>query len=416
MEHACTLTQEEYEGWKAIRLSNGIIELFIVPEIGGRIIQLRLGSRNFFYVNSRHQGRIYGPDENCFTAGWKNYGGSKVWPAPQGWETDGQWPGPPDSVLDGGPYSWRVEENTPERAAISLESQPDEYTGLTFSREIRLSKGSSTVHILHKMRNSSSRAVRWAIWQVTQHAADRPLRILAPAHRYRQMFGDTTYDHVEVNSAGGLWKLEYANQVAKFAVEVEQGWLVALKPEDKTAMVEGFELFPGSIYPDGAPVEIWVDGAGTFTVHGDQVSMEEDSGGCDPHIETEILSPLVKLDPGQEFNFSVTWYCTAIPSPTVRRVNSCALISEPLTVKAASQRLQVASAFGIFHAGSVELVSLHRNGKLMDTVPLGKFTPLEPCHVDKTISCQNGLGRLSLRLRDSAGRLMGTIDEVCLFS
>ena len=33
---------------------------------------------------------------------WKNYGGAKTWPAPQGWDGEGQWPGPPDPVLDSG--------------------------------------------------------------------------------------------------------------------------------------------------------------------------------------------------------------------------------------------------------------------------------------------------------------------------
>ena len=33
-----------------------------------------------------------------------NWGGDKVWLAPQGWENEDQWPGPPDPVLDGGAY------------------------------------------------------------------------------------------------------------------------------------------------------------------------------------------------------------------------------------------------------------------------------------------------------------------------
>ena len=37
---------------------------------------------------------------------WKNYGGAKTWPAPQGWDGAGQWPGPPDPVLDSGRYDF----------------------------------------------------------------------------------------------------------------------------------------------------------------------------------------------------------------------------------------------------------------------------------------------------------------------
>ena len=98
----CRVAKENYLGWTVVRLANGILELLVVPEIGGRVIQLRVGGLDLLYVNPRHAGRVYRPEENNFNAGWKNYGGSKVWPAPQGWSSDAEWPGPPDPVLDGG--------------------------------------------------------------------------------------------------------------------------------------------------------------------------------------------------------------------------------------------------------------------------------------------------------------------------
>src|SRR5579859_200441 len=407
----CTLASDKYMGWKAFRLSNGIVELFIVPELGGRIIQLRLGPHDFFYVNPHHRGIVYGPKENDFTSGWKNYGGSKVWPAPQGWENDEQWPGPPDPILDGGSYTWRAVDENPKTAAVYLQSLPDEYTGLTFAREIRLFQNQSTVQILHKMRNTSARPVRWAIWQVTQLAAASALVVYAPAQRYRQMFGDKIFHQVKHDHKLGLWSLEYANQVAKFAVEAEHGWLVALRPEERVALVEEFCLFPDRPYPDGAQLEFWVNGAGTFTIHGDRYNTKDDPNGCDPYLETEILSPLVDLDPGQEYSFPVTWHCTAVPRQEVTNVSSCALILEPLTINPGDGQHRVTGEFGLFQAGSVELVIVHRSGKPLETILLGNYTPLEPCRVVQMVKHQNGLGRVSLRLRNPEGILMGTIDE-----
>ncbi|MGH9398092.1 MAG: DUF4380 domain-containing protein [Terriglobia bacterium] len=415
-DFTCTLTREEYNGWKAIRLSNGIIDLFIVPELGGRIIQLRLGAQEFFYVNPRHRGRVYPREENCFDAGWKNYGGSKVWPAPQGWESKEQWPGPPDAVLDGGAYRWRVVEESSHSAAVHIESLPDGYTGLTFSREIRLFENLSAVHILHKMRNNSSRRVRWAVWQVTQQAAISPLFVYAPARSYRQMFGDKTFESVELDAGKGLWKLKYANQVAKFAVDAEQGWLAVLKPREQVALVETFPLFPGEPYPDGSPVAFWVNGRGTFTIPRGAIDMGDDPNGCDPFIETEIMSPLAELDPGQEYSFPVTWRLAALPLPVVAKINSCALIGEPVAVKPEGQYLRVTGAYGLFQAGRVELTSFGRDGRLLDTLPLGDFTPLESCRIDQPIKNRDRLGKVSLRVRDSAGGLIGTIDESCLLS
>src|SRR6266571_3227189 len=112
----CTLTRCDYRGWQAVHLSNGIVELDIIPQLGGRVMQYRLGSHELFYVNPRHCGRVYSPTENCF----------------------------------------------------------------------------------------------------------------------------------------------------------EMGWLATMKPADGVALVEKFPLFPEALYPDAAPVEVWVNGEGTFTAHGDK--------------------------------------------------------------------------------------------------------------------------------------------------
>lgn len=308
----CSLTHEPYCGWQALRLSNGIVDLYIVPEIGGRMIQLSFGGHEFFYVNPRHQGRVYSPEENSPAAGWKNYGGSKVWPAPQGWSSRSEWPGPPDLALDGGAYAWRVVEETARSAAVYLESPPDGYTGLTFSREIRIFENLATVQITHTMRNTSARRVRWAIWQVTQHAVSSPLEIYARARRARQIYGDKPFERARLDEfdGGHQWKLEYASQVAKFALEMEQGRIAGVS--GGMALIEQFPLFPGQPYPDGAQAEVWVNGEGTYTVStgGGQtrrINMSADPDGRHPFVETEILSPLVDLAPGEAYVFPVTW-------------------------------------------------------------------------------------------------------------
>jgi hypothetical protein len=411
---ACRLAKQDYWGWKTIRLSNGLVEVFLAPEIGGRIIQLRLGSRDFLYVNPRHRGRVYPAEENCAVAGWKNYGGSKVWPAPQGWQSSEQWPGPPDPVLDGGSYSCQVVEDNPRSVAIGLESQHDEYTGVTLSREIRLRENLSTVQIGHRMRNTSSRRIRWSVWQVTQQALGAigsDLVVYAPARRHRQIFGDKPFERAGVDNETGLWKLAYRDQVAKFAVEAEEGWLAAVRPDNRTALVEEFQLFPGSNYPDGASVEFWVNGSGTFTLPGGRIEMDRDPNGCDPFIETEILSPLVELDPGQDYTFPITWGVTTLPLPCLARVSSLAVLSEPLDIRPEGQELRVTCGFGVFQQGSLELVTMDWDGNPDKTIPLGEVTPLEACCVDQRIPPAKGLGSIRLQLKDPARNFAGTIGE-----
>ena len=406
---ACQVDVANYKGWKALRLTNGILELFVVPELGGRIIQMRLGNANFFYVNPRHLGRTYAPEENNFDRGWKNYGGSKVWPSPQGWSNDSQWPGPPDPVLDGGPYRSKVIQEDPNSVAIQLESPDEEYTGLKFFREIRLFRGSAEVEICHRVRNISLRPVRWSIWQVTQQAACGKLSVTVPLKRYRQIYGDEIYSISEVLPDRNLWRLSYINQVSKFVINPETGWLATLHGDLHAALVETFPVFHDVTYPDGGPVEIWVNGKGTFTVHGDKVNMEDDPNGCDPYIETEILSPLVELEPGQRYTFRVGWHCCTTGGTSILDVNSCAAIETPLVAKVEDGRARVKASFGLFRSGILEIVPVHRSGKNGPVHVVGPVEPSVACSIDESIPFENGLFRVALRLRNTEGQLLGTV-------
>ncbi len=410
------LKRDTLHGWNTVSLANGLIEVVVIPEIGGRIMQLRLGECEFFYVNPRHLGRVSPPEENCAAAGWKNYGGSKVWPAPQGWERSNQWPGPPDPILDGGPYAWQVVSESPEKVSLRLESRPDEYTGLVFSREIQLRANSSTLRIVHKMRNVSSRVVRWGIWQVTQQNANLPLCVYAPARRYQQMFGDEPFRHVHLHHETGLWQLHYADQVAKFAVHVEHGWLATIRPTELFALVETFPLFPDRPYPDGAPVEVWVNGRGTYTLPTGKINTQDDPNGCDAYIETEALSPLVELKPGEEFSFPICWHATRVVSPVVRSVTQAALISEVPTVERESGNVRLTGAFGFFEEGMLELAVLTQNRQISDKMKISHVWPGDAVWLNHPLRLGQEAHKVSLRLRSPDGKLLAEFAELPLDS
>ena len=113
-----------YQGWKTLRLANPLIELQILPEIGGRIIQFKLGDREFLWVNPQLAGKFPEPNGLNAEGGWFNIGGDKLWPAPQGWDNDQQWPGPPDAVLDGQPYECEsLAPEQPGEMAVRLTSR-----------------------------------------------------------------------------------------------------------------------------------------------------------------------------------------------------------------------------------------------------------------------------------------------------
>ena len=160
--------ESAYRGWKTVCLSNGLIDLQVLPDIGGRIIQFKLGGKEFLWVNPQLAGKL--PPSNGLAAdgGWFNIGGDKLWPAPQGWDNDRQWPGPPDAVLDGQPYALEKLPSKPGETAVRLTSGKDRRSGIQFSRAVRIFEGSTRVGFEATMTNIDTRPRRWGIWAHTQ--------------------------------------------------------------------------------------------------------------------------------------------------------------------------------------------------------------------------------------------------------
>ena len=52
------LSSAEYRGWSTQCLSNGLVELHVVPEIGGRVVQFKVGEKEFFWVNPQLAGKL----------------------------------------------------------------------------------------------------------------------------------------------------------------------------------------------------------------------------------------------------------------------------------------------------------------------------------------------------------------------
>ncbi|MGO9644188.1 MAG: hypothetical protein ACLPY5_05520, partial [Candidatus Bathyarchaeia archaeon] len=52
-----TATHSDYRGSESLKLANNLIEVQIVPNIGGRIIQLKLEDFEYFWVNDQLGGK-----------------------------------------------------------------------------------------------------------------------------------------------------------------------------------------------------------------------------------------------------------------------------------------------------------------------------------------------------------------------
>jgi hypothetical protein len=227
------LAKTEYRGWSVFKLSNGILSLMNAPDLGGRAIQLQLGDQEFFFVNPALAGRVLPESENNRRSGWADYGGDKVWPAPEGWMTDREWPSVRYFVLDGSKFSSETAQETPDEVALRVTSPPDPRTGVQFVRTFHVYAGTTRIHVDQAMRNISSRQIRWGIWHLIQHdAADlhNPSRPnpelyayvpLNPHSRFRcgycNPLGDRRHPSDETMAGGRLLRIHYLYRVDKVA-------------------------------------------------------------------------------------------------------------------------------------------------------------------------------------------------------
>jgi hypothetical protein len=403
------LTTGYTEAWFSLNVSNGSVAFSVVPGIGGRVMDLSLGPARVFYTNPRLRGKAISGSSGAELSLGRNYGGSKVWPAPQGWSSEREWPGPPDPVLDCGPYDWQAALDQ-DMATIHLQSPHDEYSGITMRRDIKINAASSSVEVLHTMENTSRRPVRWSIWQVTQVDASKGLEIFVPAKGFHQTFGDKLYPAVSFSATEQRVRLQYADQVAKLAVEADQGWFASLDRARGFVLAETFPFTPGASYPDGASAAFWVNGHGTFTLHGDRVDMSG-AAGCDPHVETEIMSPLIYLEPAEKLQFRTAWHLAAIDAAEIISVNHCGAIGASLAVQAGSPA-HFTGSFGTFWDASLQLVAYDRASRIVGAFDLGEVNPCRPVLLDKDIGLPPHTVRCSLVLFDSNHKQFGVLDRV----
>ena len=170
-QHNTTVELVNFDGWaNAYKISNGIVDVVVVPSIG------RIMSYSFtghpetspIWVNPDEMGKGAGD-------GWRNFGGDKIWPAPQGdWgkhmHQDRNWP--PDPAIDPGAFTIsRID------SGVRLTGSPSRAFAISINREIVLRPGTSQVSITDSFVRSADASggaddLPLGIWSVTQTKGD----------------------------------------------------------------------------------------------------------------------------------------------------------------------------------------------------------------------------------------------------
>ena len=394
---------EIYRGWNSISMSNGTIELNIVPEIGGRVVQYALDDKEFFWVNPDLEGKL--PTETGLTedGGWLNYGGDKLWPAPQGWDNDQQWPGPPDAVLDGQPYALEhLPEGKDGSVAVRLTSGNDLRSGISFSRVIRLHPDSTHVSIEATMTNVDNKPRRWGIWAHTQLDAasadgktyNSQMNAYCPINPkshfekgYDVIFGKENNPSFQPDYENNLMKVNYQYRVGKIGMDSDAGWIATVDGQTGDVFVHQFVYEPDKKYPDGSSVEFWHNGIGSIFAYNETMAMSDNPNENAYVFESEVLSPFAKLQPGQEYTYHYEWYAAKIPAEMgVIDCTKAGVICRPLIAKLEGDTLNVTGTFGVFYDGTISISAIDNKGNLIKTLATDiKVSPLKAVVLDLNV-------------------------------
>lgn len=268
-----------YGGWlRCVRLSDGRTELVVTTDVGPRIIRFgKPGGINLLKEFDGQMGRTGGKR-------WRNYGGHRLWIAPEDRKRT--------YVPDNGPVAWSWNGRT-----MTVSQEPDALTHI--AKQMRVSYlADGSVRIEHRITNRGRAAAELAPWALTVMAPggqavfpQEPFvphpKALLPARPL------VLWPYTDMSDPRWTWgrtafrlrqdpKRAAPQKVGFFST---RGWMAyVLKGH---VFVKRHAFKPGATYPDfGCNVE-------TFT-NSDM-------------LELETLGPMVTLKPGEATRLDECW-------------------------------------------------------------------------------------------------------------
>ncbi|MBA4383529.1 MAG: hypothetical protein C0410_02215 [Anaerolinea sp.] len=268
-----------YHGWSnCIKVSNNLIELIVLTDVGPRIIHLAFkGGENLLYENKEDAGQTGGDK-------WRTYGGHRLWHAPE------------DIVRTYVPDNFPVQVKLLKDGARF--TAPVEANGIQKIVEIHLSESEAKVKVNHTMVNRGLWPIPLSMWALTVMKAGgkvivpHPPKIshddrLIPTHTLtlwgftkmddpRWIWGDKYYSLKQDSSLSSCQKIGSLNTF---------GW--AAYQNGSEVFIKKFGYNPSFTYPDMNC---------NFETYTDQNM-----------LEVETLGPMVEIAPGQKSEHLEEW-------------------------------------------------------------------------------------------------------------
>jgi hypothetical protein len=437
----CRVEAAEYQGWRAQQISNRWVQLVVVPQNGGRLMQVTFAGHAYLFVNPKVAGQYLPPTPGR----WFNYGGDKLWLLPEGNDDEQHWVGDSD-VIDDGPFTFRKVSEGP-RCEVELTGPADLQTGIQFQRTIRLDADSPQIRFHASMKNVTGHSLEWSMQSVSQYDTADHSSSSSPAqsqsesnatgsssaatarinhdfwtftpanpsssylNRYHVRFGPAENPAVSVRD-DGLFALHYAHMAAELWLDSTDGWLAVVDGSSRFAMVERFQYEESKPYPGKASVIFWMNGP-EVRLNGDgNPSLSTDPDSSPIYLEAELNSPMCRLRSGESCEFDTEWFPTRAGSE-FHGVTDAAIVMHPLqAVQLGDGKLKLSGSFGVFFSGRLFAHLYNDHGSPLGTTHVADVSPTEAVSLETEISPAGKPARLSLHLEDENGVDRGSLGEV----
>jgi hypothetical protein len=416
----CRVDPVDYYGWSAQQISNEYVRLTVVPQNGGRLMQVAFAGHDYLFVNPELRGKYLPPT----SAQWFNYGGDKLWLLPEGTQNEQQWPGNSD-LIDDGVYLFKKLAEGP-RCEIELVSPADPQTGIQFARTIGLDADSPRIQFRARMKNITGHTLEWSMQSVSQYNTGMPG---VPAKRNPDLWGFTptnpsggylNHYHVRFGPAenpaasvrdDGFFSVHYSHWAAELWIDSVAGWLAVVDGTSRFAMVEKFQYEANKTYPGRASVIFWTNGPEMrFSGEG-----EASFGGTREspyYMEAELNSPMCRLNPGEECRFDTDWFPTRTESD-FHGVTDAGILVHPLRAsRLDGDKVRLSGSFGVFYAGRLIAHFYDERGSALNTTQVAEVTPVDLATLQMEVVPSGKAARVSLHLVDRNGVDRGALQEV----
>jgi hypothetical protein len=444
----CTIQPANYDGWKAELLSNRWVKLAIVPELGGRLMQVTFDNHGYLYVNDQLKGQVNPIDTEHHR--WYNYGGDKIWPMPEGSQDEQHWAGPGGAPLDEGAFTLRVLSRGAE-CAVRLTGPIDPEIGQQYIRDIRINSDSPVIFFHAVMKNVSGYPQTWSEQSVSQYNAEAPddssqfnpqFWGITPANPssvfpggYHVRTGSPTNPGYAVSD--GLFRVHWNNMEGEVWTDSPAGWLAVVDGATGFTMIERNHYDSKAIYPGQTTMLFYTTGnhvrnrnrpggggngsgnaqgsapgqaASSTTQPAGAPASDQSAPGTMPtraeppiyYMEAEVDSPMVELAPGESYAMDTTWYPTRM-GEAFKTATYSGVVGTPLAAAASSAGLTLTGDFGVFYAGSLVAHYYDRGGSAIGTAKLIDVTPVQEVQLQTTVQAPPETFRVSVHLVEHSG-------------